>query len=465
MTVTSSSWSDLAVPTFSMSTIVWWTVLCLVDPRARTVDVSGGVTTETRAGVAPIAADAPSEPAFVAIVTPNVDLLVRSRRHGSLLLGYSPRMQLRLPNRLDVKRPIFLQQMYFDYRKALSRRLLLDVGAGASVGEIDYTTAAQFIGDAQQLPDRAELNAITQYAVAEGGVRLEGIVAPRHVLVIEPVVGHRTPIGVDVSQAIETGVRPLPTQTYGTLGLTYAFAVSPVDDVGITARPGLVDYEGRTTYVSSDARVQWERRLDLELTSRLEAGVFAAHTLRSDPRLVVDDTKVFPVGLASIRGRLWSRSSHWVDGVGLLGVTGYFDRLREEVDPRGQAQAGFIVTFPPRWVVAVNASMYTPLTTEFRISPVDGRSDEESVFNLQTPITYLIDQRMAVEVGTVFSYRASNFTAPDFHFDQFEGWFYVAFRISGGTIRGGGEVVEDPSQQIGVGTRGIGLRTGGRRGY
>jgi hypothetical protein len=164
--------------------------LLLIDPRSARVDVSGGVAVEARIGRAPVTPVQDPELSFLTIVTPDVAMEVRARRSGTFTLGYSPRVQYRLPNRLQLQRPIFLHTITSTYDASLSRRWLLGVNLGTSVGEIDYTGINIALGDNTAVPDVTVIN----FVFGNAGITLTHLISPTQRLIFGPSFDIRAPI-------------------------------------------------------------------------------------------------------------------------------------------------------------------------------------------------------------------------------------------------------------------------------
>jgi hypothetical protein len=220
-----------------------------------------------------------------------------------------------------------------------------------------------------------------------------------------------------------------------------------------------VDYDGEVTYFAFEHLMLWERQIASALQSSLDFGYFVAQRVRGDRR---GELKVFPVGQAIMTGRLRARATHSVEGRLAAGVTGYFDRIRDVVQPRGQAQAELMTYIPAHWAAGFNFGFFTPISRDPVVLADGTLADDETVLRLQTPVTYTINDRTAFEFGTVFSIRGSHLTTDDFRVGRFEAWAYVAVRVGGGTARGGEEVGDRGEGPIGVGNTGIGIGTGGR---
>lgn len=423
---------------------LWLALLLAIDPRASKVDVSGGAAIEARVGSAPVTPGEPSVLSFLSILTPNADLRVTSRRGGIWLLGYSPRVQLRLPNRISLKRPLLLHQLYTGYDVDLTRRWALGVNLGGSVGELDYTGVTTFLGDNAQTPAVD----VTQFAIASADVRFAVRMAPRHSIGFGPRGNYRAPISSNDGANGQAGA--VPPQLTAEFPIIYTFDAAPRDGLDVTATPGVVDYDSEVTFFSTDGRLGWTRQMRPQLSGRLDAGVFGASVVRGG-----NTSKVFPVGAGTLNGRLYSRSSHWVDGQLGVGVLGFFDRVTSRVDPRAQLTASITTVIPPRWSAGVTVAGFTAITSEPRVVGMSMTELPETLLRAQTPINYTINRFSSFEFGTVFSVRASHIASDNFAFSQFETWFYVAYRIAAGTARGRGEVGSRSNSSIGTGTSGI----------
>lgn len=436
--------------------------LWMVDPRADKVDVSGGATIELRGGFAPVTPTptAESEPSFLMILTPNVDFETVHRSRGSFTMGYSPRVQWRLPNRLSIDRPLLLHQGYLSYGVGITRRLSLLVDVGGSAGELDYTGIQIALGEGQAETPETD---VAQFAVGNASFEIRVLPTRLDEVRFIPSFDIRAPLGETREQNDVTG--GFPQQITFDLTSSYRRTLTRLDDLELTVIPGMVDYDFETTFASLEGRLAWLRTISLPTSVRLEAGVFAANLWRSVDSRREGDWKVFPVGSFTILGRLSASATHQLDGTLGVGVVSFFDRVSEVVEPRAYASLGLAATIPPRWLASINASMYTAATKEPRTRTNVGFElfdVPETVIQAQTPFTYTIDDQTRFEFGTVFSVRGSHFASEDFDFSQFEAWLYVAARVGGSTARGRLELGERSSGSIGVGTGGLRAQSGGR---
>lgn len=437
------------LPAF-LSALVW-----AIDPGASRVDVSGGVAAEVRGGVAPIDAASEPEPSVLTIVTPNLDFMARHRRHGIWVLGYSPRVQYRTPNRLSVERPLLLHQAYTTYEAAIDRLWDFRLDVSGSYGELDYTTLNLLLGD-QATPTDAD---VTQFGVVNGSMTFMGVLDRKNTLSVVPSLTHRRPV-----ENFDPDVgRSLQIQTVAMLTLAFGHQATALDTVSVAATPQFIDNADQVRWVGGEGRVAWTRALGPGVEARLDGGLFGIHRLwvSEDSEAVNDSpTRLFPVGGVEINGRLVSTADYWLDGSVGAGIDTFIDRVRDAVDPRASVRVDVTATVPPRWSVGLTFSAFTPVTEEPRTLG-DGPAINETLLRAQTPVTYDFNEQTAFEFGTVWGVRAPHFAAENRELSQFEFWAYVAVRWGIGTARGRAEIRQEETQ-IGTGIRGVGADSGGR---
>jgi hypothetical protein len=403
-----------------------------IDPQAARTDVSGGVAGEVRGGWAPVQLNEESEPAFVLVVSPNIDLRHANRRQGVVSLGYSPRMFLRLPNRLSITRPLFFHQTDLAYDRPISRAWQFRTQASADVGELDYT-AASFAFDPGQtaVPNVSVLS----FLIVDGGFGFTGQVSPTTSLAIAASAGTRRPIGSDADE----GVRPFPDRVYANLSIGPRFQLTARDGISLAAVASVNDFDPGAVFGSGDIRFAWIHSLRRNLDLALDAGVFVTRVIARQDDNTDNEGATFPVGGISLNGRLRSRSSYTLDGGVATGFSGLFDAISGRLLYRARFNARMQATFPPRWSAGIDASFLTSPTPE-PIRVAGGFPVPETLAQVQTPVRYLIDDTKNIEFGTIFGVRAPHLAAESFDSVRYEAWVYLAFRIGGGTARGGREV-------------------------
>lgn len=415
------------------------------DPAASRVDVSGGAAIELRGGFAPPSPQEDSGPSVLAILTPDVDMEVASRRGTLFNLGYTPRVQYRYPNRIDLNRPLLLHQGYATLRQPVDPRWVLGLTVGGSVGEVDYNSAPEIVGDGSDAPNVNPGDvAVLQIAAASAGLSAEGRLTRRHTLGLRTDVVYRTPLGVpevedETTQLTSAGI---PEQVNINAAVSLDTRVSPIDAVEVAVTPGYFDYNaGDTQFITTQAVGQWRRDIRPSLQSTVGAGVFGSAGIGDTQ---TDEVPVLPVALASVTGGLVRSASHSVDATLAAGLTPYFDRVQVDLSPRATINGSVQVTLPPRWTVRGLLGAVTNATRDPRDprQSADGTTQPitESQFRVAVPATYQISEEQQFEFGVLMTARAPHFASDDFSFGQSEAWLYVAYRIGAGTARGGQEV-------------------------
>ncbi|MCR9160314.1 MAG: hypothetical protein ACE37F_18030 [Nannocystaceae bacterium] len=444
--------------------------LFLADPAASRVDVSGGVSVELRGGRAPVDPASRPEWGILTILTPDVDMEVATRRGTLLNFGYTPRVQYRSANRLDINRPILLHQAYATLAQQLDPRWVLGVNLGGSIGEADYNSAPVVLGaDQAQLPDAQVL----QIAAASASARLDGRLTRRHTLGFLLDTVYRTPLDQAETTIIvdpdaptagddTNGPGGVPEQLNVEAGVALNTRVTPVDGVEVSVRPGFFDYnQGGTQYATVSGIAEWERQIRPSLSTSVGGGVFyftGVGETRSE------SIPVQPVALTSVTGGLVRRASYNVDATLGAGVAPYFNRARISLDSRATLSGNVAINIPPRWTVRVIGAALTNATAEPLPDTGNGNPATETQMRLALPVTYQIDERQQFEFGFLGTVRGPHVQADTFEFNQLETWLYVAYRIGAGTARGGQEVGQSGSGAVTRSARGeAGAAAGGRR--
>lgn len=416
-----------------MSLLLTLAVLA-IDPSAARTDVSAGVAGELRGGYAPVTLDEQSTAAVVLTLMPNVDLRHRHRRHGELSLGYSPRLFMRQPNRLSLNRPLFLHQIDFTYSRRLTRLWQLRTSIVGRIGEVDYTAVNLAFGPTQTaVPTNVS---VLSFANVDGAVAFIGRVAPRTTLNIGMSAGTRRAIG---TQTTTNGVAPFSDRVYGEVSVGPTFQITARDSVGVAGTVAVNDFDPGAVFGAVDARARWDRQLQRDLVLSVDGGVFVTQVVARQDDVNEGSGATFPVGGVALNGRLRSRARYTLDGGAAVGFSGFFDAISGRLLYRGRLSTGFVATFPPRWSAGIDASFVTSPTRE-PLDAMGGFPFPETLGSIQVPVRYFFDDNKNIEFGASFGVRGPHLAVRAPGSVRYEAWAYVAFRIGGGTSRGGREV-------------------------
>ncbi len=419
------------------------TLVLFEDPGAKAVDVLGGGVVQVQAGRAPLRPDADPVGSVATTLTPNVELLYRDRaRGGTFSLGYAPRVLYRWPNIAGLRRPLLLHQATMTYGARVSRLWDFAGRASASVGEVDYTAAQTVFGDSQGTLPSLE---VIQYLQTRAGVVFEGRLSRRQTLGIIVDGGYAAPLGDDgVPDDMATLVPTLPRSYLGTLGISHAYDLTPVDVLTSSIGGTFIDFDARGAQTTESASVRWNRRITSRLESRVGLGAYAVQVVREPTTGLQpsDSVPVLPTADAGLNGRLYQRARVRLTGDAGASLQAYFDQVTGEVLPRAGGALGLTAFFPPSWTAGASVNFYTLATAQprdFEGLSVDPSLTGDTVVSARTPVSYRIDERFAVEFGTIVSARAPHVRTADFAFRQLETWVYFAFRVQFSTMHAGGQ--------------------------
>jgi len=434
-------------------------------------DVSAGVGIEVRGGVAPVSggANQGAQPSFLNLISPAADGRFRILNGGLLGMGYSPRLQIRLPTPPGRQPLRVLHRVYLSHAITPTRRWFVATSVSISAGELDYSSTSLALGEQQA---DVPLLATTQIFGLVGAISARALVARRHTLTFGPtaLVSQLTGPSAEAQEAVG---RASGQGTYD-MQIEHLYGATRIDSVGVITNPGVVRYSTGTRFLRADTRARWRRQLDTQVWMTADLGFLISQkrscgnggVIMSDgsapPRLGDPDCDVetewegFPTGFLAFDGQLRARASHTIVGNVGLGVTGYFDRLRERLEPRAQLAYGLTLNLPPDWSVGLLGDFTIPATLEPRppevgvgtTTPNPGPDDvdvfvsqrPENRFSARVSVNYVINAQNQVQFGVIAATSTTHFAAPDFQFQRNEFWGFVLLRFGIGTVRGGGEL-------------------------
>lgn len=413
-------------------------VTLLVDPRAHVVDVEGGAVVRLQAGRAPRTPGEEPVPSFATVITPNGRLLVRSRWHASAFsLEYSPRLLFRWPNLAGLKRPLLLHQITAGWVAAMTERWDVSVGGRADVGEIDYTAAQIVFGDMQGALPEAQ---VIQFVQTSGTMAFQGWITPRHSLGIAPIVTYSAPLTESPSSSDPNVAVTslLPTTLNTSLGLSHGYMATPRDTVTTSVSGGYVDFHERGAQATGTAELAYRRRITRRLDGTLAGGAFVAEPVR-EPDADIDfeqRSPILPTGRATLLGRVLNQARLRLTADLSVASLAYYDNISGQIVPTAGTALGLTAFLPPRWTMGVRGTFYTVTTREpRRFGDTDPVNIADTIVTAQTPVSYLIDDNLMLEFGTLFSARGPHLRTPGWRLQQLSIWAYVAFRFQFSTTR------------------------------
>lgn len=426
-------------------------LVLMVDPWAKNVDFSGGAAFELRGGLAPIQPSQPSVPALWLSLAPRAMLTYQDRVRGrEVSLEYTPQAYLRLSEGIfaltTVRRPLLFNQLSLRYAGDINRRWSWQGTAGASIGEQDYSLQSGGLvqGDGSTPQSGIQTtqpglldNPIIQTLGVSGGVAATVQLTPVHSLSFGPSVTVQR-----LLSEVDSSVPLTFDQTSVDLTVTHSWFASRVDTLATSVLGGYVDFgEVNGTQAYASGTLQWRRRLRPRLDSELSGGLFFTRQLQAraadDPTLSAQSRAVplLPTGGVALLGRVLERARLRINTDVNLGSQAYFDPVQGSVLPLVGGGAGVTFQFPPDLTAGATASFYTPPTPltdqDAMLDPLGTRT----TLSARTPVSYAIDDHLAVEVGTIVNARGPHLSTDPWEFSQTEFWVYVAFSVDYTTRR------------------------------
>lgn len=376
------------------------------------VEPHAGVVAETRGGEAPLVQGEVPRSGVVGIVTPAIEMDVRSRA-SELRLDYGPRFFWRYPNQTSRTRPLLLHQTSLVLSVHASRTVTVDARAALAIGEADYSVLPRLFDPGQgTLPDVLRLAS----GVAGASTLWEATEKLELQLALE--ASHRRPL--DTTDSGPT----FPRQTLLSATPGAAFRLSRVDDAIVRSGATYATYSSGVELFTLLPEVGWARRLGPRVDLRVLAGL--AYTWNRGTELATGWLgPVSPLGTLELDGRLM-RDGGRAMRVTVGGTIEHFvDPVLAAAGPRGRAWGRFAVLFRPRWVLGLDALFATSL----RPDPLPN-NPYETVASVSLPLRHYVSPWVTIEVGGRWSNRAAHFDAPNFAFNQRELWLYGMVTVS-----------------------------------
>src|SRR5689334_20337566 len=159
----------------------------LGSPQVDTAAVGRG---EVMVGSAPPFPREPPEAALVMTATPGLAARLREPRY-TLILQAAPRIYYRVPNLLDLHRPLYLVGTRDSLQYRLSQRLDWTTRVDGTYGEVDYTSQQLVFGPIARQVDQP----VTRVVALRGDTGLSWSVTRRYTLQLTAYGQHTEPIG------------------------------------------------------------------------------------------------------------------------------------------------------------------------------------------------------------------------------------------------------------------------------
>ncbi|HTV25435.1 MAG TPA: hypothetical protein VMG12_42360 [Polyangiaceae bacterium] len=412
------------------------------------VEVAAGVDGEVAAGRAPVQLTGPEENSLTFTLVPGVGLRLRSLTN-TLSLAYTPRVFYRVPNQLDVSRPLLLHQLQLNDTLLTARNMAWTSTAGLSVGELDYTASGLF-----PVGSSAVRAAVVDIVRAEGQTGFSYDITRRFRWTADVSAQYTTPLdddapatpppvtmdGGDFSNLV-VGTVPESAQVSGRSSFSYA--LSRQDRV---AANGEVTYQwfpdtGRFLLLSPD--LSWERQLSKQTTLALSGGFAYVITLAtadgSNPGDALGGTGSIQLNSELHRARNVRVSANFASG-----IDWFFDPIAGTSQPRASVDAGSTIDIGREWSIGPNASFYTVIrgastTVGGETTNVDGMmvpvasqaiTPDATQVRAEVPVTYRLSDLVLLNFGVRGALRGRALSQSGFRLDErYEIWAFFGLTV------------------------------------
>lgn len=407
------------------------------------VDVDPAVfaRAEVAAGSAPSRPREDPEATLVGELRPGAALRLRTPR-SELTLRFEPRFYYRTPTLGGISRPLVLLRAEAAHAHRFSPRVVWSTEAGASRGEVDYTTSTLAFATPTTADD-LDLAVITLFT-ADARTGLTWRISPRYELALGAAVLHTDPygeasreafatttsVGPDVVQRFELDERsfltlPVRARYHFVGSLPPAEGEEPID------RP-----DWRTLSV----QLGYQRALGLRSTFQALAGVSIAEpedqSDESEPIEERDDARrVYPVGTLAIEHVLHSRREARVTNRFAFSMDASLDPTSGRIRPVAGFETALRTDLGPRWSLTLVAGAFTTTTrdpTAPREDPAMPREDPnipleqpESTLTASLTAAYAIMRGLDLELGARAATRASRLGADEFEWVDRQIWGFA----------------------------------------
>jgi len=428
--------------------------LLLVAFSSTVVEGAIGVDGEVAAGRAPLDYDEPATNALTFTVVPGIGARLRGA-DSALTLSYTPRIFYRLPNALEIDRPLVLHQVALDHVAEVGARLSWASSAQLSVGQIDYTAAGVVYDPTLSTGVRSSITDILR-AVGQTGFKYE---LSRHVrLNLDASAEYTHTLDaaqvVPTPEAVAAGLDPALTQgalqTFGSVQPdsfqlsttpTLSYAVGRGHRIGASFDVTYQWFKQTARYLLLSPDISWEAQLSARSKLALAAGVAYVSTLEA--YLPQDDQNTWGgTGSVDFESVVYRGSGTTVTTAFNTSLEWFFDPISGTSQPRAGVEAGSVVEMGRKWLFSPEVSFYTLLRqTILRYGTIDENGmvvidptreiakPDATLLRVELPLRYLITPDVNLAFGGRAALRGPALASSDFGFDQVEVWAFLGLTV------------------------------------
>jgi len=418
--------------------------LLLVAFSSSVVEGAIGVDGEVAAGRAPIEYRGPSTNALTFTLVPGIGGRLRGP-DSTLTLSYTPRIFYRLPNALDVDRPLVLHQLALDHVAEIAPRLSWTSSAQFSVGQIDYTAAGVVYDPSLTTSVRSSITDIVR-GVGQTGFKY-GI--SRHTTLNLDASAEYTstldaaqiPPEVALGEGLEAfgSTQPDSFQFSTTPALSYA--INRAHHIGTSFDVTYQWFKQTARYLLLSPDISWDAQLSSRSKLSIAAGVAYVSTLEA--ALPQDDQNSWGgTGSVDFESVVHRGAGTTVTTAFNSSLEWFFDPISGTSQPRAGAKAATVVEVGRDWSFSPEVSFYT-LLRQTVIRPgtiVDGvlvvdpngqaySTPDATLLRIELPARYQLSPDASLAFGGRAALRGPALAASDFGFNEVEFWAFLGLTV------------------------------------
>lgn len=350
------------------------------------VDVATGARAELNAGRVPVNSINDSEPGTEERLALRTGVRLVSAT-SSLRLVYAPQYYLRIPDALDVGRPLLLHDGSLAWNSQVNRRLRLSWLARASAGELP-TSGILEVFDPGTGTVRASILPIVRLNTT---FSLNAVTGKRHVTNAVVSASHNDSLGSG---------QAMPTSDNLGLQLSHAISISQRTSTGITGQVGYVAREGQSESAIFGGQLFLSQRLRPQATLGVGVGFSQGMALGGELSWPLPTVDLSYRTAFKATGQSWSLN---LSG----GTRAFFDVASANYRPQVFVATSVGGRIHDTWTVAGTLSASADVSQASANIGPDGEiySVQPTQFNFNLPVTYALAETLRLSFGLRLALR------------------------------------------------------------
>jgi hypothetical protein len=372
--------------------------------------------TESRAGETPVLPGSPPQAFVAAVVTPRLDLQLRSPP-TDWMLWYSPRLLWQTPHPPSSSDLLVLHTFGSSLSTRTSRTTELTGAVAGSIGQPDYTSLQQLLGTVQ-----ATLPPALEIAAGNVQARLAVQLSRRWAFGLSAEAAYwqwlQVPEGVPVSTTVTSALSVIG-------GPLMSFRATELDTFRIELPVSAAEYSTDSQIFAVSPAVAWRRALSRRTDLTLRLGMTYARS-RFSSAISAPATAggtESPIGSVAIASRLTSWNHVVLMARGSAGVDYYLDPILAVGVRRWVASAGVDAISTPNWAFGLRGDFATVIG---QVPAAAGTvQPDETAFSVGLMVHSRLSANLFTEFGGLWADRGPPLETPDFHFHQRQLWVFL----------------------------------------